>query len=162
MNSLADRLSKALQQKKGLTQAGLARACGVKPPSVSDWINGKTKTIEAANLINAAEYLGVRAKWLATGKGRSEINEPTAAHHAAEHIDQQFESTSNKVKQALDVLESALTNMDMSGRERIAPLFESFARSPGSVIKDDIATLLNGLSPRKSKSVEAAALHKTG
>ncbi len=76
MNTLASRLTKALQQKKGLTQAGLARACGVKPPSVSDWINGKTKTVEGANLINAAEYLGVRGKWLATGLGPMRLDEP--------------------------------------------------------------------------------------
>lgn len=78
MNTLASRLTKALKDKQGLTQAGLARACGVKPPSVSDWINGKTKTVEGANLINAAEYLGVRGKWLATGLGPMRLDEQQA------------------------------------------------------------------------------------
>ena len=69
MNTLAERLKKALQQTTGKTQAGLARACGIKPPSVSDWMNGNTKSVEGSNLIKASEYLGVRSKWLATGLG---------------------------------------------------------------------------------------------
>ncbi|EIK96083.1 putative phage repressor [Pseudomonas sp. M47T1] len=51
------------------TQAALARACGIKPPSVNDWLSGKTKTIEGENLLNAAEALKVIPMWLATGKG---------------------------------------------------------------------------------------------
>ena len=53
----------------GKTQAGLARACGIRPPSVSGWLTGKSKSIEGTNLIKASEYLGVRSKWLATGLG---------------------------------------------------------------------------------------------
>lgn len=42
----------------------MARHCGVKPPSVSAWLSGDTKTIEGSNLLKAAEFLGVRPKWL--------------------------------------------------------------------------------------------------
>ncbi|EMJ4069568.1 TPA: helix-turn-helix transcriptional regulator [Pseudomonas aeruginosa] len=52
-----------------VTQAALARACRVKPPSVNDWLSGKTKTIEGENLLNAAAFLRVSPLWLATGKG---------------------------------------------------------------------------------------------
>lgn len=69
MSNLAQRLEKALSHSPGKTQAGLARACGIKPPSVSDWLHGKTKSVEGSNLIKASEYLGVRSKWLATGLG---------------------------------------------------------------------------------------------
>lgn len=69
MSNLAQRLEKALSHSPGKTQAGLARACGIKPPSVSDWMHGKTKSVEGSNLIKASEYLGVRSKWLATGLG---------------------------------------------------------------------------------------------
>lgn len=68
--SLKERLKTALKQEgKKLSQAGLARACGIKPPSVSDWINGKTESMEGKNLVRAAGYLGVNPHWLGTGEG---------------------------------------------------------------------------------------------
>ncbi|MDU8542931.1 helix-turn-helix domain-containing protein [Pseudomonas amygdali] len=53
-----------------ISQAALARACGVTAPSVNDWVSGKTKTIEGQNLLLAADFLQVLPLWLATGKGR--------------------------------------------------------------------------------------------
>nr|WP_122302276.1 S24 family peptidase [Pseudomonas amygdali] len=53
-----------------ISQAALARACGVTAPSVNDWVSGKTKTIEGQNLLLAADFLQVVPLWLATGKGR--------------------------------------------------------------------------------------------
>jgi len=87
MNILAERLKKALQQSTGKTQAGLARACGIKPPSVSDWMNGNTKSVEGSNLIKASEYLGVRSKWLATGLGPMNDSEQSPELFAQEQSD---------------------------------------------------------------------------
>lgn len=67
--SLKERLALALQGPPKTTQAALARACSVQPPSVSDWLSGKSKTLEGSNLINAAKCLKVNPEWLATGKG---------------------------------------------------------------------------------------------
>lgn len=39
---LSDRLKKAMDAA-GISQAELARACGVKPPSVNGWLSGKAK-----------------------------------------------------------------------------------------------------------------------
>lgn len=69
MSSLKDRLALAMKGPPKVSQADLARACGIKAPSVSDWISGKTKTLEGANLVNAAVRLGVNPQWLASGKG---------------------------------------------------------------------------------------------
>lgn len=52
-----------------ISQAALARACGITAPSVNDWLSGKTKTIEGQNLLLAADFLKVLPMWLATGKG---------------------------------------------------------------------------------------------
>lgn len=52
-----------------LTQAGLARACGVTRPSVNAWVSGKAKSIDGRYLTTAASYLGVDPHWLATGHG---------------------------------------------------------------------------------------------
>lgn len=67
--NLAERLTAAMAHS-GLTQAELARACGVKPPSVSGWLSGKSKFLRGENLLKAAAALGVNQQWLATGDGK--------------------------------------------------------------------------------------------
>ena len=67
--TLQERLELAFARNPSLSKADLARACGVRPPSVSDWFNGRTKRLTGMNLINAANYLGVTESWLATGRG---------------------------------------------------------------------------------------------
>lgn len=69
MSSLADRVRQALE-RKAVTQAALARATGIKQPSVNDWLSGKTKTLRAATLLRAAAFLGCDPHWLNTGQGR--------------------------------------------------------------------------------------------
>lgn len=69
MKTLAERLKLAMAGPPKVRAADLARACGVTPPSVSDWLSGKTKTIEGENLMNAAKALNVHPWWLASGRG---------------------------------------------------------------------------------------------
>lgn len=52
-----------------MSPAELARAVKVKPPSVSDWLSGETKTIKGENLLRAAQALQCTPQWLATGLG---------------------------------------------------------------------------------------------
>ena len=66
--TLSERLTEALDAK-GATKAELARACRVKPPSVSDWFSGKTKVLKADTLLAAASFLNVSPCWLSTGHG---------------------------------------------------------------------------------------------
>lgn len=75
MRTLAERLRYAMEvlPPKKIKGVDLARAVGVKPPSVSDWLSGKSKTMEGENLLKAAKYLGVSPVWLATGKGEHEL-----------------------------------------------------------------------------------------
>lgn len=67
--SLSSRLKTLLDENPSKTQAGLARATGAKPASISDWVNDRTKSINSKYLTHAANYLGVSSDWLATGKG---------------------------------------------------------------------------------------------
>ena len=67
--TLAERLKLAMAGPPKITGLALARACGIAPPSVSEWLNGSTKRIDGLNLIAAAEFLRVDPKWLATGLG---------------------------------------------------------------------------------------------
>ncbi len=66
--NLSDRIKKRLEAT-GKTQAGLARHVGVKPPSVSKWMNGETKNLEGMNLLRASDFLECSPTWLAQGKG---------------------------------------------------------------------------------------------
>ncbi|MXS81552.1 helix-turn-helix domain-containing protein [Nitrosomonas oligotropha] len=70
MSTLADRVKECLEEQPDKTQIGLAKACGISPPSVSDWVTGKTKSMQAENLIPASTYLNVDPHWLATGIGK--------------------------------------------------------------------------------------------
>jgi transcriptional regulator with XRE-family HTH domain len=81
--SLKARLKLALRHDgKKRTQAELARACGIKPPSVSSWFSGDTLSLEGENLVRAAGYLGVNPHWLATGEGQmiGELKSPSNDH----------------------------------------------------------------------------------
>lgn len=58
METLAQRVYKAMVDK-GCSVSELAEACAVRPPSVSDWLNGKTKTLKSAPALRAAKFLRV-------------------------------------------------------------------------------------------------------
>jgi transcriptional regulator with XRE-family HTH domain len=70
MSTLQDRLREAMAAKPRVSQAQIARACGISPPSVNDWLSGKTKSLIAENLLPTARILEVNPDWLASGKGR--------------------------------------------------------------------------------------------
>ena len=67
--ALSDRIRAALPKGSGLSQSGLAKACGISRASVNAWANGKTDSIDWKFLTTAASYLGVSAHWLSTGEG---------------------------------------------------------------------------------------------
>lgn len=69
MSTLQDRIAEVSEGLKRGWQADLARYCGVKPPSVADWVSGKTLKLDGDNLLRAAEFFGVRPRWLSSGKG---------------------------------------------------------------------------------------------
>ncbi|WP_334069810.1 XRE family transcriptional regulator [Acinetobacter colistiniresistens] len=77
MKTLSERLKYAMEvlPLKKIKGVELARAVGVKPPSVSDWLSGKSKTMEGENLIKASKFLGVNAAWLASGIGNPLITD---------------------------------------------------------------------------------------
>lgn len=70
---LSKRLKIAMDEV-GMSQAQLARACGVQPPSVNGWLSGKSKFLRGENLLKAAKALNVSEDWLATGKGPMKID----------------------------------------------------------------------------------------
>lgn len=69
MDTFAERLRLAMQGPPKIKQVALAAACGIKPPSVSDWLNGRSVNIEGKNLLAASKLLNVRPEWLSKGTG---------------------------------------------------------------------------------------------
>jgi transcriptional regulator with XRE-family HTH domain len=68
--TLAERLAQAMREATPpVSQADLARACGIKPPSVHAWLSGKAKDIRGDNAVKAARKLGITVEWLTTGRG---------------------------------------------------------------------------------------------
>ena len=47
MSTFAERIKEAMTHA-GMTSAELARAAGVKPPSVAQWLGGRTKSLKAS------------------------------------------------------------------------------------------------------------------
>lgn len=68
METLSKRVDLAMREKGcGVTE--LALASGVRPPSVSDWLNGKTLSLKAKTAHRASRFLGVAFLWLTEGIG---------------------------------------------------------------------------------------------
>ena len=83
MKTLAERVRAALDEK-GASQADLARAAGVKSPSVSSWLSGETKQLKGPSLVKAAAFLGVSEAWLSEGKGPRRLAERAKQEDEAE------------------------------------------------------------------------------
>ena len=96
---LKDRLKLAMSDPK-VTGKDLAKACKIKPPSVSDWLSGKTQTIEASNLLAAAKFLNVSPDWLASGVGqmRKTYSTITFPHHTAQEPAAKYEVQPSNVE----------------------------------------------------------------
>ena len=86
MTTLAERLRLAMEGPPKVSQAAIARACNIKAPSVTDWLNGRTKRIEGSNLLATAKLLNVSPDWLASGRGpmRAEPEAKLARYRIAE------------------------------------------------------------------------------
>jgi hypothetical protein len=136
MSTLKERLALVSPEWPWGKKAALAKHCGVKAPSVSDWISGETKTLEGDNLLRAADFLGVNPKWLASGKGpmlRGEtggVAEPEASY------------TVITPPEAIRVLAQALQAMAPAARESAATLLASMARNPEGQWADWLADLI--------------------
>lgn len=78
-----ERLSKALiaRSKKPVD---LVKATGKSAASISGWLNGQTKMIEADNAMLVCAFLRISPWWLMFGKGKSGLEEelPTFAEQA--------------------------------------------------------------------------------
>jgi transcriptional regulator with XRE-family HTH domain len=80
MSTLAERVTQRMEIVS-IKQADLARASNVRPASIAQWRNGRTKAITGETLLLAAQALQCSPKWLATGLGP--VNDSPPPRHAA-------------------------------------------------------------------------------
>lgn len=58
-------------KSRGIKPSALAKAVGVSAATVSDWINGIIKNIDASNALKVANALKINIDWLMFGRGDS-------------------------------------------------------------------------------------------
>src|SRR5881392_4028666 len=97
MTDLADRLRMAMAGPPEVKPSELARACGIRQPSINDWLNGRTKKLEGANLLAAAECLKVNPWWLAAGTGPMRSAMPEADVREALSILQSMSADTRRI-----------------------------------------------------------------
>lgn len=67
--TFTERIALATEGQPYGFQTHLAKACGIRPSSVNDWLSGQTLTLSTKVLFPAARFLNVNPEWLATGTG---------------------------------------------------------------------------------------------
>lgn len=121
--SLSARLQQIFLETPGKTQAGLARAVGARASSVSDWVSGRTKTINSAYLAKASDYLNVSPKWLATGIGPKT---PTAAPMPS----LVGQGGAPPLSAAISILATAISDSGYTGKKHIKAALDCLADDP--------------------------------
>ncbi|WP_339885624.1 helix-turn-helix transcriptional regulator [Vreelandella maris] len=81
--SIQERIRQAIKES-GQTKSAIAKACGVQPSAVTQWLNGDTKAPTAERLLKLARATRVSYTWLIDGKGEMHEGpeEPRARYSA--------------------------------------------------------------------------------
>ena len=85
MTTLSERVALALKHS-GIDQAELAAAVSASPAAISQWLSGRTKTINSARLHAAADALKVNPAWLASGEGSMTVAESSYSPTTDTHV----------------------------------------------------------------------------
>lgn len=126
MGTLAERVAEAINDA-GCSITELAIAAGVKSPSVSDWLNGKTRTLKSAPALRAAKFLKVEVLWLTEGKGQKHPEQwsltPSGELTATRHPDDV------QLDDALPTSEGVVIDPVLADLAELPPLEAAYLRS---------------------------------
>lgn len=122
MSTLANRLKMAIAEK-GCKLSQLAIACGVRPPSVSDWINGETKAMKSATALRAAKFLDVNMLWLTEGAGPMRIGSDNESGQASSVVARMAERDLPEIVAVATLMRS----MTAAGRLRVVDFAQGVA-----------------------------------
>jgi transcriptional regulator with XRE-family HTH domain len=73
MTTWNQRLAEVCETRK-ITKTELARLCGVSVPTASDWMSGRIKNLEAANLLKICDVLGLDPWFVVLGKPKNKAS----------------------------------------------------------------------------------------
>lgn len=83
--NIQERITLAIKES-GQTKSAIAKACGVNPSAVTQWLNGDTKAPTAERLLKLARATRVSYTWLIEGKGlMHDTQEPRASYAPRSH-----------------------------------------------------------------------------
>lgn len=141
MKTLSERLKYAMEvlPPKKIKGVELARAVGVKPPSVSDWLTGKSQNMDGPNLIKAAKFLKVNSAWLGTGAGK-----PTDEEKDSSFINVSFVDLPFRKIPVLDYVQAGLFH-DVA-YDGINPRGETYTTYIGAKPEEVFSLIIEGLS----------------
>lgn len=178
MTDLAERLALAMKGPPEVKPSELAKACGIKQPSINDWLNGRTKKLEGANLLAAAECLGVLPWWLAAGKGpmRSPMSQQEirdvirilqgvsdeTRHVLFTQIKAFEDQISEKVNEAAAENNGKIISRPSQGHERHQSAQEQGVEAPGSEPFGDGKTSLEEAAGNAQRRLKDAAATTKG
>lgn len=143
---------KTLGPGESISQAELARVCGIKAPSVSGWFSGASKNIDGVNLIKAARYLRVRPEWLALGEKPMTDAEPVPAASPTP-----LEAIT--LVEAAEALAVHMHDMDDVARAAAAPLLTRMATKPDEAARAiEMLSRLVGLAAQQPRRIRFSAM----
>lgn len=127
VNNIGTRILARLQKLSGKSQNGLAKACGVSPSAVSQWISGETKGLKPENLIYASRYLRTTPEWLAVGEGPEDLDEVLGLSRLPpdeQALLKKYDATDDRGRRAIQSVASSqpvqVTGEDESQAEKLA------------------------------------------
>ncbi len=124
--TLAERLKDAMNGPPKATGKALADACHVSTASVSDWLSGKSKTMEGSNLLAAADFLHVNPKWLATGVGMKFAQVIPTPLHASDNGPEVAYIDRRKTDKHTGELLTLFGQLDASGKRELLTFVRGF------------------------------------
>lgn len=136
MSTLRDRVTECERRHPAVSRADIARAAGVKAPSVTDWFNGKTLRLKLKTATGAARLWRCDPIWLGEGIGAPnwlDSATPTASALPA---------TPPTLEQALPVVLDALLATDEGKREELAQMLGWFLRTGAPTYRTRVTELL--------------------
>jgi len=125
MTTLSDRI-KSLMKDPPLGVSEMAAIAGVKPPSVSDWLNGKTKTLKSSPAIRLSKHFKIHLTWLTEGIGPKNVktdplpaNSFSAATPEAPPYITNFAAQKSKREIALEEIIGLISQLNDSGLSQL-------------------------------------------
>jgi transcriptional regulator with XRE-family HTH domain len=127
--ALKDRIKFAMEAA-GLSPADLARATKTSPGGVSQWLDGKTKSLKAETAARMEKATGINARWIATGEGQIKASPDVVDMPLTPVAIQATDSRYCSVRQAINTLTILVEDAPANERKAIMHLINSALETP--------------------------------